>query len=124
MVKLVAIAVNDSSKSVTRSILHSAGNLLSSAGLGGSWCLLRHAVSLDTLGLSLDISLLLARVDIDLVGSALSDEFGQVLDGTRTTVVKRVILTTSAEELDGWEALNLIWNIVGSCVNLGNRNLG
>ena len=61
--------------------------------------------------------------DAGLVLALLLNELDEVLDGAGTLVGDGVLLVTGGEELDGREALDLIRDIVGSSVNLGNDNL-
>lgn len=67
-------------------------------------------------------SLVLALVGIDLVGTVLLYEGDEVFDSARAGVSDRLQFLAGREEFDGWEALDLIWNIVGGSVNLGDRN--
>lgn len=85
------------------------------AGLGGSLGLLGELLSalLDGIGgLGEDTG--------GLVGAVLLDELQQVLDGAGAGVVNGSVLLASGEELDGGEALDLIGNVVGGGVNLGD----
>lgn len=90
--------------------------LLHALGRGRS--LLRHVVSLDTLGL-----LAVCAGDVDVVGAIIPDEVGQVLDSPRARVFNRGVLSAGLEELDCREAGNLLWHIVHGCVDLGDRDL-
>ena len=91
------------------------GNLvLDTRGSGG---LLGHTVSLDTLGGGL-----LLR-NSDLVAAVVADELSKGLDGTGTAVLDRLVLGAGLEELDGGEARDVIGNVVGGGVNLGDGDL-
>jgi hypothetical protein len=113
----------------------SLGNLLSGisnllrdslgSSLGGVGDLLLDLLSLisDLLLDGLLVSGFRSLVGIDLPLAVLLDEVGKVLDGTGTSVFNWRSLGASWEKLDGWEALDLIWNIVGSSVDLGDDDL-
>ena len=77
--------------------------------------LLGHAV-----GLNLGASLLSGG---DLVAAVVANEVGESLDGTGTVVLNRLILGARLEELDGGEARDVIGNVVGGSVNLGDGHL-
>lgn len=57
---------------------------------------------------------------IYLVLAVLLDEDDQVFDGTGSTVVNRAVLAASWVELDGWEPLDLFWNVIGSRIHFGD----
>lgn len=86
--------------------------------LCGSGSLLWHITRLNSFSLtsSLDVS-------VNLIRAVVTDEVGEILHGSRTVVVDWLLLVTLLEELDGWETLDLIWNVVGGGINLGNDNL-
>ena len=67
-------------------------------------------------------SLVLSLVGIDLVGTVLLYKGDQVFDSARAGVSDRLQFLASREEFDSWKALDLIWDIVGGSVNLGDRN--
>ena len=91
------------------------GNLvLDTRGSGG---LLGHTVSLDTLGGGL-----LLR-NSDLVAAVVADELSKGLDGTGTAVLDGLVLGAGLEELDGGEARDVIGNVVGGGINLGDGDL-
>lgn len=95
--------------------LSGLGNLvLDARGSGG---LLGHTVSLDTLsgGLLLRNS--------DLVAAVVANKLGKSLDGTGTAVLNGLVLGAGLEELDGGEARDVIGNVVGGSVNLGDGDL-
>jgi len=58
------------------------------------------------------------------VRPVLLDEVGQVLDGAGAGVGDRGVLLAGGEELDGREALDLVGDVVGGCVDLGDDDLG
>jgi hypothetical protein len=88
-------------------------DLLLDAGSGGG--LLGHAVGLD-----LGVGLLGGG---DLVAAVVADELGKSLDGAGTAVLNGLVLGASLEELDGGEARDVIGNVVGGGVNLGDGDL-
>jgi hypothetical protein len=88
-------------------------DLLLDAGSGGG--LLGHAVGLD-----LGVGLLGGG---DLVAAVVADELGKSLDGAGTAVLDGLVLRASLEELDGGEARDVIGNVVGGGVNLGDGDL-
>jgi hypothetical protein len=90
------------------------GNLLLDARSGGG--LLGHAVGLDALGGGILSS-------GDLVAAVVTDELGKGLDGTSAAVLDRLVLGASLEELDGREARDVIGNVVGGGINLGDGDL-
>lgn len=91
------------------------GNLvLDTRGSGG---LLGHTVSLDTLGGGL-----LLR-NGDLVAAVVANELSEGLDGTGTAVLDGLVLGAGLEELDGGEARDVIGNVVGGGINLGDGDL-
>ena len=61
--------------------------------------------------------------DIDLVRTVLLDELDKVLNGPVTAVGDGGVLLASGEQLDGREALDVIWDVVGGGINLGNNDL-
>lgn len=73
-------------------------------------------------GLAL-LGALLLDGDLGLVLSVLLDELDQVLNGAGAGVGDGGILVACGVELDGGEALNLIGNVVGGSVNLGDDDL-
>jgi hypothetical protein len=88
-------------------------DLLLDAGSGGG--LLGHAVGLD-----LGVGLLGGG---DLVAAVVADELGKSLDGAGTAVLDGLVLRAGLEELDGGEARDVIGNVVGGGVNLGDGDL-
>lgn len=60
---------------------------------------------------------------VHLILAVLLDESDQILNGTRTGVLNRGVLSTSGVELDSGEASDGIGHIVGSGVNLGDSDL-
>ena len=66
---------------------------------------------------------LLLEGDTSLVLAVLLDELDEILGSSGSRVGDGVLLVTSGEHLDGGEAGNVIRDIVGSSVNLGNDNL-
>ena len=88
------------------------------SGLSSGSSLLWHTLSLDRLG-----GLSIGNRNIKVVRAVVLDEVDKVLNSAGTRVVDWVTLLASLEELDGWETLDLIWNIVGSGINLGNDDL-
>lgn len=114
VVGLVPFAVQDCGHGGGGSIHYLLANLL---GCGG--CLLRHTISLDTISLIIKLA-----VCIHLVATVVADESDEVLDSSRAAVLDRRGLVLGSEKLDSGEALDLIWDIVGSSVNLGDGDLG
>lgn len=88
--------------------------LLDTLGSGGG--LLGHAVSLNALGAGILGS-------GDLVAAVVADEVGQSLDGAGTVVLHGLVLGAGLEELDGGEARDVIRDVVGGGVDLGNGHL-
>jgi hypothetical protein len=76
------------------------------------------AVDLDIFG-----SLRLVGVRINAILAILLDKCGEILNSTATRVEDWSVLLSGNEELDGREALDVIWNIVGGGIDLGNDNL-
>jgi hypothetical protein len=60
---------------------------------------------------------------LDLVGAVLLNELDEVLNGAGAGVVNGGVLLASGEKLDGREALDLIGNIVGGGIDLGDSHL-
>jgi hypothetical protein len=69
------------------------------------------------------LSALLLDGELGLVLAVLLDEVGEVLDGARALVGDGSVLSTSGEELDGGESLNLVGDIVQGSVDLGDDDL-
>jgi hypothetical protein len=90
------------------------GNLRLDARGGSS--LLGHAVGLDALGGGV-------LGGGDLVATVVADELSKSLDGAGPTVLDGLVLGASLEELDGREASNVVGNVVGGSINLGNGDL-
>jgi hypothetical protein len=88
-------------------------DLLLDARSGGG--LLGHAVGLD-----LGAGILSGG---DLVATVVADKFGKSLDSAGTVVLNGLILGAGLEELDGREARDVIGNVVGGSINLGNGDL-
>lgn len=88
--------------------------LLDALGSGGG--LLGHAVGLNALGAGVLGS-------GDLVAAVVADEIGQSLDGAGTVVLHGLVLGAGLEELDGGEAGDVIGDVVGGGVDLGNGHL-
>ena len=90
------------------------GNLVldarSSSGLLG------HTVSLNTLGVGL-------LRNGDLVAAVVANELSKCLDGAGAAVLDGLVLGAGLEELDGREARDVIGNIVGGGINLGDGDL-
>lgn len=114
MVSLVSVAVKDRGHGCCCSILDLLADLLACG-----WCLLRHAVGLDAVGIVVKLA-----VCVHLVATVVTNESDEVLDGSRAAVFDGRSLVLGSEKLDGREALNLIWNIVGSGIDLCNGDLG
>lgn len=95
--------------------LSSLGDLLRDALRSGGG-LLGHAVGLDALGASL-------LRGGDLVAAVVADKLSESLDGAGTAVLNGLVLGAGLEELDGGEARDVIGNIVGGGVDLGDGNL-
>jgi hypothetical protein len=90
-------------------LFSSLGGLFGSRG-GGN---IATSISLGGLG-----------VGVDLVLAVLLDEVGKILDGSGPGVVNRDIFGTGGEELDSWEALDLLGDVVGGGINLGDGHFG
>jgi hypothetical protein len=98
---------------LNNSVLDSTGDL-SGDTLSGSLGLLRHTRSLDIVGLG---------VSGNLVATVLGDEGGEVLNSAGTAVLDGLTLAVGGEELDGRETLDLVGNVVGGGINLGDGDL-
>lgn len=61
---------------------------------------------------------------VKLVLAVFFNESSEVLNGAGAGVGQRLGLGASGEELDGWEALDLIGDIIGGRVNLGDGDVG
>lgn len=94
--------------------LSSLLDLLLDARSGGG--LLGHAVGLDALGSGV-------VGDGDLVAAVVADEVGQGLDGAGAAVLDGLVLGAGLEELDGGEAGDVVGDVVGGRVDLGDRHL-
>lgn len=94
-------------------VLDGTGDL-SGDTLGGSLSLLGHTLSLDIVGLG---------VSGNLVATVLGDEGGKVLNSTGTAVLDGLTLSMGGEELDGRETLDLVGNVVGGGIDLGDSDL-
>lgn len=102
---------------VDDSLLDDLGGLLDlvlDAGSGGG--LLGHAVGLDALGGGV-------VGDGDLVAAVVADEVGESLDGAGAVVLYGLGLVAGLEELDGGEAGDVIGDVVGGGVDLGDGDL-
>lgn len=66
----------------------------------------------------------LALVSISLVFPVLLDEVCEILDGAGAGVGDWVVLAARGEELDGWEAGDLVGDVVGGGVDFGDGDLG
>lgn len=84
--------------------------------------LLAHLVGVGHVQL-IRVAVVGRRVGIDFVFSVLLDEVGEILNGARAGVVDGVGFGAGREELDGGEALNLVRDVVGGCVDFGDGNL-
>jgi hypothetical protein len=82
----------------------------------GSGSLLGHTVGLNTLGVGL-------LGDGDLVAAVVANELSKGLDGAGAAVLNGLVLGAGLEELDGGEARDVIGNVVGGGVNLGDGDL-
>lgn len=51
------------------------------------------------------------------------DESGKVFNGSRAGVEYGYVLRACREELDGWEALDLVGNVIGCGVYFGDDDL-
>lgn len=67
---------------------------------------------------------LLLIVGVDLVLAVVTDEVCEVLDGARASVLDWLVLSAGREKLDGREALDLVWDVVGGGIDLGDGHLG
>lgn len=84
--------------------------------LSRSSSLVRHLVRLNRI-------LVTRSRGIDLVAAVVADEVCQILNRAGARVVDRLVLGTRLEELDGRETLDLIRDVVGGSVNLGDDDL-
>jgi hypothetical protein len=101
---------------VKNGLLDNLGSLLDlllDGGSGGG--LLGHAVGLD-----LGVGLLGGG---DLVAAVVADKVGKSLDGAGAVVLNGLVLGAGLEELDSGEAGDVIGNVVGGSVNLGDGDL-
>jgi len=102
---------------VEDSLLDDLGSLsnlvLDTRGSGG---LLGHTVGLNTLGVGL-------LGDGDLVAAVVANELSEGLDGAGAAVLNGLVLGAGLEELNGGEARDVIGNVVGGGVNLGDGDL-
>lgn len=78
-------------------------------------------LSSDIAAILLDLLLI---VGVDLVLAVVTDEVGEVLDGARAGVLDWLILIAGREKLDGREALDLVWDVVGGGIDLSDGHLG
>jgi hypothetical protein len=101
---------------VKNGLLDNLGSLLDlllDGGSGGG--LLGHAV-----GLNLGVGLLGGG---DLVAAVVADKVGKSLDGAGAVVLNGLVLGAGLEELDSGEARDVVGNVVGGSVNLGDGDL-
>jgi hypothetical protein len=101
---------------VKNGLLDNLGSLLDlllDGGSGGG--LLGHAVGLD-----LGVGLLGGG---DLVAAVVADKVGKSLDGAGAVVLNGLVLGAGLEELDSGEARDVVGNVVGGSVNLGDGDL-
>lgn len=98
------------------------GTTSSLSGSGGS---LGHALWDITHDLVGRFALILScnSQNIEMFRSVIFDEVGEVFEGSGSGIVDRRSLCALVVQLDGWEALNLLGNVVGGCVDLGDDNL-
>jgi hypothetical protein len=94
-------------------VLDGTGDL-SGDTLSGSLGLLGHASGLDIVALG---------VSGNLVATVLGDEGGEVLNSAGTAVLDGLTLAVGGEELDGRETLDLVGNVVGGGIDLGDGDL-
>ena len=59
-----------------------------------------------------------------MVFPVLLDESGEVFDGARAAVEDGRVLAAGGEELDGWEALDFVGDVVGCGVDFGDCYFG
>jgi hypothetical protein len=59
----------------------------------------------------------------NLVATIFGDELGQVLNGAGAIVGNGLVLLASGVKLDGREALDVIWHVVGGGIDLGDGDL-
>lgn len=78
-------------------------------------------LSSDIAAILLDLLLI---VGVDLVLAVVTDEVGEVLDGARAGVLDWLVLSTGREKLNGREALDLVWDVVGGGIDLSDGHLG
>ena len=111
-----------------RDALHRLLNLLGTLldlGRGRRLMLLRLARRLGAGATGVLLVLVLLRQrELDLVRPVIPHKRCQVLDSTRARVVNGLVLLAGGEELDGGEALDLLGDVVGRGVHLGDGHLG
>ncbi len=81
--------------------------------------LLTHLVRIRPLG----ILGVVRDISVHLVLAVLFDEVRKVLDGAGAAVCDRGGLGTGGEELDGWEACDLVRDVVQGSVDFGDGDL-
>lgn len=118
MVILAQLITSSSSlhglSSLARRTLHARTSTLLSRGgrLHG------HLVGLVTLHALSTCTLVVCS--INMVAAVIANERCQVLNSAGTGVVDWVVFGARSEELDSRETLDLVWNIIGSGINLGD----
>ena len=58
------------------------------------------------------------NISVNLVGTVLLDEIGQVLNGAASRVIDSIALSTSGEQLNGGETLDLDGDIIGLIISV------
>ena len=127
MISLVSITVHNGRIRRTSRVLRNLSNLARRT-LGRLGRLLARGNSLlwHTLGGLGKVSLCgvdvvgAGAVRVDLVRALGLDEGGDVLYGAGTAVVDGAVLFAGRVELDGWEALDLVGDVVEGGVDFGN----
>jgi len=131
VIRLVSITVHNGRVSRTSSLLRTLLDSLSNLtcrSLGSLRSLLTRSSSLlgHTLGglceVCLSSVLVVGRstVSIGLVSARSFDESREVLDSAAAAVIDWTVLLASSVKFDGWETLDLVWNVIESCVDFGN----
>ena len=57
------------------------------------------------------------------MGAVVADESNEVFDGAGASILDGRGLGVTREELDGWEAANLVGNVIEGCVDFGDGYL-
>lgn len=104
-------------------LLDPLGSLLRRRLLRRRWCLFPHTLDIRHRGILIIFSRLI-HIRIDLVFTVLLDEGCEILDCAGAAVVDGGVFGAGGEELDGGEALDLVGDVIGGCVDFGDGDLG